>query len=88
MHQARVCLPDAARTEAGRMSSAAHPFGNPATGRPPTTDPFAPCGICGHDPKNIVLDAEVWMKIVWAAKDSEDWQLRILIEQAVMGPKR
>lgn len=51
-------------------------------------DPFAPCAFCGHDPKNIVLDPEVWMKIVFAAKDSDDWRLRTLIEQAVMGPKR
>ena len=45
-------------------------------------------GVCGHDPKLIVLDPDVWTKIVWAAKDSEDWRLRTLIEQAVMGPKR
>jgi len=57
-------------------------------GRPPVSDPFAPCGICGHDPKHIVIDPEVWTKIVWAAKESEDWRLRTLIEQAVMGPPR
>lgn len=64
-------------------------WGYPASAaNPPTTDPFAPCQVCGHDPKHIVLDPEVWTKIVWAAKESEDWRLRTLIEQAVMGPKR
>jgi len=50
-----------------------------------TTDPFAPCAFCGHNPKHTVLDPNVWAKIVFAAKESEDWRLRTLIEQAVMG---
>lgn len=59
-----------------------------ASGHPAPPDLFKPCSFCGHDPKLIVLDPEVWTKIVWAATDSEDWRLRTLIEQAVMGPKR
>ena len=32
----------------------------------------------------ITLPLDVWSRIVLAAKDSEDWKLRALIEQAVM----
>lgn len=57
-------------------------------GNAASVDLLKPCAFCGHDPKHIVLDPEVWMKIVFAAKESEDWKLRGLIDQAVMGPKR
>lgn len=53
-----------------------------------TSDLFKPCAFCGHNPKHITLDPEVWTRIIFAAKESEDYRLRTLIEQAVMGPVR
>lgn len=52
------------------------------------------CGIglqttfgAARDPlRTVEIDADVWTKIVFAAKESDDWKLRTLIEQAVMGP--
>lgn len=60
---------------------------NSAAGRPPTTALFAPCGVCGHDPKMIVLDPMVWGQIVLRVQGNEDAGLIALIDQAVMGPK-
>ena len=49
-------------------------------------DLFKPCSFCGHDPKHIVVDPEVWTRIVMRGTD--DPGLQALIDQAVMGPKR
>lgn len=61
------------------------PFPSSAA-NPPTTDLFAPCAVCGHDPRLIVLDPQLWAQIV--LRGTEDAGLQALIDQAVMGPKR
>lgn len=52
------------------------------------SDLFVPCSVCGHDPKNIVLDPAVWAQIVFRVRENEDAGLVALVDQAVMGPKR
>lgn len=66
-----------------------HGFGNAAAGSWSSGPPeVKPCAVCGHDPRWVVLDPDVWTRLVFAAKESEDYRLRQLIEQAVMGPVR
>ena len=38
-------------------------------------------------PLVVVVPAELWGRIVFAAQESDDWRLKTLLEQAVMEAK-
>jgi hypothetical protein len=74
------------RDEVSADRDAAYGFGSAASSNDAALDLFKPCAFCGHDPKNVVLDPQLWTQIVMRGTD--DPGLQALIDQAVMGPKR